>query len=98
MTLSEDFLTFLDIMVRAAGIASNLLLYVLAYKGWRMWLSTRNPILARNTPTGKYMLRRMFCHHNKGYTKVRDAYGRNYTACTYCGADVNAGKSFEERV
>jgi hypothetical protein len=53
-----------------------------------------NPSLGRDPPSGTIAIRRMWCRHTH-ISRVRNAWGLNYTACTKCGSDVNAGKRKE---
>lgn len=57
--------------------------------------SALNPTLARDPPSDKVLLRRMYCRHRQ-VSRVRNAYGTRYTACVACGVDVNRGKRTEE--
>lgn len=57
--------------------------------------SALNPTFRRDPPGDKVLLRRLFCSHRE-ISRVRNAYGLQYTACTRCGIDVNAGKRKEE--
>ena len=89
----------LDLVGRILGFAATILVYVLAWKIARMWFASLNPVLSRNgVPQGRYFLRRLFCSHRRGYARVKSPYGYTYTGCMRCGANVNEGRRFEERV
>lgn len=54
-----------------------------------------NPTFSRNPPSFKVAVRRLWCTH-KGVSRVQNAWGLKYTACTNCGFDVNRGKRQED--
>lgn len=87
----------LTTLLSLGSLTLMVLFYVFVWRLARMWFATLNPVLSRNTPsTGKYILRRMFCRHRGAVARIRDPYGRHYTACGRCGIDVNEGKAREE--
>jgi len=62
---------------------------------FRQLAGSINPTLNRDPRTMKISLRRLICNH-RHVSRVRNSYGLNYTACTHCVKDVNAGKRTQE--
>lgn len=60
----------------------------------RQALGGMNPALARDPPTFKVSILRVFCRHHD-VSRVQNSWGTKYTACTRCGINVNLGKKQE---
>jgi hypothetical protein len=93
-------------VIDGLGLALGMLQFVVSLAFMAFWfkmmgnfmrqaLSGLNPTLARHKPTGKVAIRRLWCRH-RHVSRIKDEYGRAYTACTACGHDVNQGKFKEE--
>lgn len=85
-------LSFLSFVVMLAFMA---FWFTMVGRFMREALSGLNPTLARDPPSAKVMVRRLYCRHRL-VARVKNSWGLNYTACTGCGVDVNRGKRKED--
>lgn len=86
------------------GVMLTLNLLIMGFLVWYILTVTRRSgdfiagVFGSGTATmrdGRPTIKSIFCKH-RVLAHVRNAYGRNYTACCKCGVDVNRGKSKEE--
>lgn len=88
-------------VIDGIGLAFNILSFVASLAFMAFWfrmigrfmreaMAGLNPTFNRNPPSGKVLLRRLWCRH-RAVARVRNGYGLNYTACTACGIDVSKG-------
>lgn len=67
-------------------------------RGMMEHILPNNPVLNRYARGTKRKLSSLWCNHRAPYAKVRDPWGKHYTACSKCGKDLNQGKPQEEWV
>lgn len=95
MSASEWFGAGVDLLLGLVQLAIMAAWLILMWQIVRIFLGPWVHRRGQRFPSPKIMVRRMWCKH-RFVARIRDPYGRHYTACGQCGIDVNQGKPREE--